>query len=99
MFIEPTSLQDVSLQRSDINGSTCSLAQHCAPLGARKRWLTVRSLNIWLSWSRSNVYLTSPRKKGVSHEYDHNERRNADLLQGLGHRSAIVLSSWLALIR
>jgi hypothetical protein len=33
MFIDSRkSILDLSLQRSDMNGSTCSLAQHCAPL-------------------------------------------------------------------
>jgi len=42
MFIESRkSILDLSLQRSDMNGSTCSLAQHCAPLEPKQCLLDV----------------------------------------------------------
>src|SRR6267142_2425795 len=37
-------------------------------------------------------------QKGECHEYYHNERRNTDLLQGLGYGTADILSPWLAFV-
>jgi ligand-binding sensor domain-containing protein len=38
-------------------------------------------------------------RKGESHEYDYNERWNADLLQGLGNRPSHYILAWLAFER
>jgi len=35
-------------------------------------------------------------KKEANHEHDYHVRRHADLLQGLGHRTACGVQPWLA---